>query len=96
MARKNKAAFAVSAFSASPAISNVEGNAFTAVFRVKKVEGPSSQSTDLPNKVVFLASTSCLSVLLAGFPSLLPSPSSLCSLHERPINPRDKGLRQGI
>ena len=33
------AAFAVSAFSASPAISNVEGNAFTAVFRVKKVEG---------------------------------------------------------
>ena len=39
MARKNKAAFAVSAFSASPEISNVEGNAFTAVFRVKKVEG---------------------------------------------------------
>ena len=39
MARKNKAAFAVSEFSASPAISNVEGNAFTAVFRVKKVEG---------------------------------------------------------
>lgn len=39
MARKNKAAFAVSVFSASPAISNVERNAFTAVFRLKKVEG---------------------------------------------------------
>ena len=27
---------------------------------------------------------------------LLPSPNSLCSLHERPVNPRDEVLRQGI
>lgn len=40
MARKNKVAFAASEFSASPAISNVEVNAFyTVVFRPKKVEG---------------------------------------------------------
>lgn len=41
MARKNKAAFAASEFSASPAISNVEVNKYiyTVVFRPKKVEG---------------------------------------------------------
>ena len=29
-------------------------------------------------------------------PMLLPSPNSLCFLHDRPVNPRDNMLRQEI
>ena len=36
------------------------------------------------------------SVLGGGVPGVLLSPSSLCSPHDRPMNLRDKVLRQGI
>lgn len=52
MARKNKAAFEASEFSASPAISNVDVNAFTQLFsdqrkwRVTVTQGNMGVSTD--------------------------------------------------
>ena len=38
----------------------------------------------------------CYPMSRAGRLKVLLSPSSLCSLHKRPINPRDELLRQGI